>query len=148
MDKTEEACYKIRILIARRRCSLFCASTALKPKSGDSRQLGNSFGHYLLPTFGPNVPEVAAFPPKTPDVAAPNVPGLRPANALPVGVGVVDPEGVGVIDPKVPGPVVIGLDSTVVPGVTALVSPLGPTTVDVVPGGATLKGFPGLVTTV
>jgi len=86
------------------------------------------------------VPTEAAFPPKAPDVAAPNVPGLRAPKAL--------PDGVGVVDPKVPGPGVPGLDNTVVPGVTALVSPLGPTTIEVVPGGATVMGFPGLVTTV
>jgi hypothetical protein len=59
--------------------------------------------NYLLPTFGPNVPTVAADGPKAPDTAALNAPGLRPPNALPVGVGVVDPEGVVAIDPKVPG---------------------------------------------
>ena len=71
-------------------------------------------------------------PPKPPATAA-------AANVL--------PEGVGVVDPKVSPDDGIG-DDPDIPGVRAFAWPVGPTRTVVVPGGAALNGFPGLVTIV
>ena len=96
--------------------------------------------NYLLPTDDPVTPDMPPNPPKLPNAPALNLPEGAAPNVL--------PEGVSVVDPKVPGPVVGGVDGPDIPAVKAFVCPLGPTTIDVVAGGPTGKGFPGLVTMV